>query len=256
MRRAALIGILSLTALAPSGALGQSPRRFELGDLAKLVNLISPQLSPDGRSVVVVVSRPNYSENRNDTELVLIDVRTGRQHVRLFMDGPASRASAGFRREDVISQPPPSYLTSLHSVLARDVPSSIRTCTPFPMTLSQELTAFIRAAVQLPEDRLRRIDRAWERLQPHRTVVAGLVQGNQELSDQVRALREYVMAEARRSAAERRNEDLIPEDMAEAILPTARALLLRKLLENSSDQKRAHAFTALTKPFADILPST
>jgi len=122
------------------------------------------------------------------------------------------------------------------------------------MALSQEITAFVQAAVRLPEERLRRVDRAWDRLQPHRAVVAELVQGNLELRDQVRALREYVMAEARRAAAERESERLIPEDIAEAVLPTARALLLRKVLENSSDHRRAQAFAALTAPFADMLP--
>jgi hypothetical protein len=124
------------------------------------------------------------------------------------------------------------------------------------MGLSQELTTFVRNAVRLPEERLRRVDRAWESLQPHRAVVAELVQSSKELHDQVRALREYVMAEARRSAAERANENLIPEDIAEAVLPTARALLLRKVLENSSHVERAQAFRALTAPFADILPLT
>jgi hypothetical protein len=121
------------------------------------------------------------------------------------------------------------------------------------MALSQEVTAFVQAAVGLPEERLRRIDRAWERLQPHSAVVAELVRGNPGLLEQARELREYVMAEARRSAAEREKERLIPEDIAEAVLPTARALLLRNVLENSSDQRRAQAFTALTAPYADIL---
>ena len=122
------------------------------------------------------------------------------------------------------------------------------------MALSQEITAFVQTAVRLSEERLRRVDRAWERLQPHRAVVAEVVQGNPELRDQVRALREYVMAEARRSAAERENERRIPEDIAEAVLPTARALLLRKVLESSRDRRGAEAFAALTAPFADILP--
>ena len=34
----------------------------------------SQQISPDGRSVVVVVARPNYDENRTDSELVLVDI--------------------------------------------------------------------------------------------------------------------------------------------------------------------------------------
>ena len=122
------------------------------------------------------------------------------------------------------------------------------------MALSQEITAFVQTAVRLPEERLRRVDRAWERLQPHSAVVAELVRGNLGLLDQARELREYVMAEARRSAAERVNEQLIPEDIAEAVLPTARALLLQRVLENSGDQRRAQAFAALSPPFADILP--
>jgi hypothetical protein len=108
------------------------------------------------------------------------------------------------------------------------------------MALSQEITAFVQTAVRLPEARLRRVDRAWEPLQPHRAVVAEVVRGDLGLLDQVRELREYVMAEARRSA-----------------LPSARALLLQKVLENSGDQRRAQAFAALSAPFADILlPST
>jgi hypothetical protein len=123
------------------------------------------------------------------------------------------------------------------------------------MALSREVTGFVQAAVRLPEERLRRVDRAWERLQPHSAVVAELVRGNLGFVDQARELREYVTAEARRSAAERESERLIPEDIAEAVLPTARALLLRKVLENSSDHRRAQAFAALTAPYADILPS-
>ena len=123
------------------------------------------------------------------------------------------------------------------------------------MALSQEVTGFVQAAVRLPEERLRRVHRAWERLQPHSAVVAELVRGNLGLLDQARELREYVTAEARRSAAERESERLIPEDIAEAVLPTARALLLRKVLENSSDPRRAQAFAALVAPYADILRS-
>ena len=96
------------------------------------------------------------------------------------------------------------------------------------MALSQEVSAFVQAAVRLPEERLRKVDRAWERLQPHSAVIAELVRGNLGLLDQTRELREYVMAEARRSAAERESERLIPEDIAEAVLPAARALLCER----------------------------
>jgi len=126
----------------------------------------------------------------------------------------------------------------------------------FAMTLAPDLRAFVWTAVRLPEERLRRIDREWERLQPHRAVLAELVQGSPELRGQAEALREYVTAEAHRAAAERPEEQLIPEDMVEAVLPSARALLLRRVLERSSDLRRARAFAALTAPYADILPPT
>jgi hypothetical protein len=116
--------------------------------------------------------------------------------------------------------------------------------------------AFVRAAASLPEDRLRRIDREWDRLQPHRAVLVELFLGApEELVNEARELREYVTAEARRAAAERPAERLIPEDIAEAILPAARALLLRRLLANATDKRGPQAFASLTAPFADILPS-
>jgi hypothetical protein len=121
------------------------------------------------------------------------------------------------------------------------------------MALSQEITAFVQAAVRLPGDRLRSIDRDWERLSPHRAVVTELVQGSETVRQDVSDLRAYVLAEARRSAADRAHELLIPEDIYEAVFPAARALLLRKVMENSADPRRAQAYAALTRPFADIL---
>ena len=122
------------------------------------------------------------------------------------------------------------------------------------MTITPELKAFVQTAVRLPEDRLSRVDRDWERLQPHRAVVTELIQtGPEELRSQARALREYVMAEARRAAAERAVERLIPEDLAEAILPAARALLLRSELEKSDDPRKVRAYSALTLPYEDII---
>lgn len=63
--------------LAPVAA----QRRFELADIAKTVGVGDPQLSPDGKSILVVVSRANFTTNRNDAEVVLVDVATGRQRV-------------------------------------------------------------------------------------------------------------------------------------------------------------------------------
>ena len=55
--------------------------RFSPDDLGKLVGVSDPRISPDGKSIVIVVGRPNYDENRTDTELVLVDIATGKQRV-------------------------------------------------------------------------------------------------------------------------------------------------------------------------------
>lgn len=123
------------------------------------------------------------------------------------------------------------------------------------MGFPPELIAFIQAAVRLPEDRLRRIEREWERLAAERAIVSQLVKDSQEVREEVTALRDYVTAEARRAADERAEEKLIPEDIAEAVFPAARALLLRKALLEESSPERGRAFDALTAPFVDFLQS-
>ena len=122
------------------------------------------------------------------------------------------------------------------------------------MALSPELLTFVRSAVRLPSEVLKKIDRAWDRLYPHRGVLTELVQSSDQVRRDATELREYVLAEARRAAAEHPGEQLIPEDTAEAVLPAARALLLRGILENSGDPRRMQAFAALTEPFRDIVP--
>ena len=50
--------------------------RFELSSVGKLTRLSDPQISPGGKSIAVVVSRPNYEDDRFDAELVLIDIES------------------------------------------------------------------------------------------------------------------------------------------------------------------------------------
>ena len=71
-------GTVLLLLLAGSAA---AQKRFELADIAKTVGVGDPQLSPDGKSILVVVSRANFTTNRNDAEVVLVDVATGQQRV-------------------------------------------------------------------------------------------------------------------------------------------------------------------------------
>src|SRR6185295_18480706 len=72
---AVVIGLLTVTVLA------QAPRRMQLDDLGRIVRVSDPQIAPDGKSIVVVVARANYEDNRWENELVLVDVATGAQRV-------------------------------------------------------------------------------------------------------------------------------------------------------------------------------
>jgi hypothetical protein len=125
---------------------------------------------------------------------------------------------------------------------------------PFP----PHLEAFVQAAVRLPHRRLRQIDRQWDLLQSDRRVISEVVQGNNEIRLQMGPLREYITIAARMAQATEETEagssSMLVEEVVEAILPAARAVLLREVLEESTTPGRAAAFAALTAPFLDILP--
>ncbi len=59
--------------------------RFDLAHLDKLHRVADPQISPDGKSIVIVVSHPNYAEDRYDADLVLVEIANGHQR-RLTQD--------------------------------------------------------------------------------------------------------------------------------------------------------------------------
>ena len=58
--------------------------RWQPADRLRIVNASDPQVSPDGKSVAVVVSRVNAKENRYDAEVVAIDVATGARRPLTF----------------------------------------------------------------------------------------------------------------------------------------------------------------------------
>jgi dipeptidyl aminopeptidase/acylaminoacyl peptidase len=70
-----------LIALSLIAAPAAQPTRFELDDLGRVVRVSDPQIAPDGRSIVVVVARANYDENRWDANLVQVDVADGAPRV-------------------------------------------------------------------------------------------------------------------------------------------------------------------------------
>jgi dipeptidyl aminopeptidase/acylaminoacyl peptidase len=59
-------------------------KRFELADLGKLTNMADPQIAPDGKSIVLVVSRPDYKLNRYNAELVSVDIASGKHRVLTY----------------------------------------------------------------------------------------------------------------------------------------------------------------------------
>lgn len=67
--------------------------RFDLAWIGKMVRVSDPQIAPDGKTLAVVVSQPNYEDDLNESELALVDAATGK--ARMLTHG---RKTAGFPR--------------------------------------------------------------------------------------------------------------------------------------------------------------
>jgi Tol biopolymer transport system component len=75
-----LVGILAaLLAIAALDRAEAQLRQFELADVQKIVNVSNPAISPDGKSIAIVVTRVNWGEDRHDSQLVLVNIATGTQ---------------------------------------------------------------------------------------------------------------------------------------------------------------------------------
>jgi dipeptidyl aminopeptidase/acylaminoacyl peptidase len=75
-----ILGLLAvLLSLAALGQAKAQERKIELDDLRKIVGVSNPAISPDGKSIVIIVSRVNWDEDRYDSQLVLVDIATGAQ---------------------------------------------------------------------------------------------------------------------------------------------------------------------------------
>ena len=59
---------------------------------------VDPQISPGGRSVVVLLSRANFEENRYDTEIVLVGVSSRAQKVLTRRSASAEGPGQGVGR--------------------------------------------------------------------------------------------------------------------------------------------------------------
>jgi dipeptidyl aminopeptidase/acylaminoacyl peptidase len=67
------VAVLSIASTLPA-----QRHRFDLDDFSRITRVADPQISPDGKSVLVVVSHANLDEDRYDPELTLVDVATGK----------------------------------------------------------------------------------------------------------------------------------------------------------------------------------
>jgi len=75
--------LVFLFAMCAVNVAGQK-RGIELADFAKIVGVSDPRISPDGKSIVIVVSRVNMELDRTDRELVQVDVQSGAQRVLTY----------------------------------------------------------------------------------------------------------------------------------------------------------------------------
>ncbi|MGQ0765989.1 MAG: S9 family peptidase [Gemmatimonadota bacterium] len=92
MRKMQLMRVLALalaTSWLPISSAAQA--RLELSDLARLVSVGSPTISPDGRRIVFTVTRPDFETNRNESEVVLLDIATASSRT-ILRARPGSRS--------------------------------------------------------------------------------------------------------------------------------------------------------------------
>jgi dipeptidyl aminopeptidase/acylaminoacyl peptidase len=91
------IQLIALVALGAAGASSVSAqagsdqhKTFQISDLERVVRVADPQISPDDRSIAVVVSRANLKEDRYDGEIVLVDVASGAQRTMTTRRGASA----------------------------------------------------------------------------------------------------------------------------------------------------------------------
>src|SRR6202040_532720 len=84
LRRALIAALAIALGLFYGASLSAQTRHIELNDYAKITSVSDPQISPDGKSIVFVVSRPNLEQDRSDRQLVQIEISKGTQRVLTY----------------------------------------------------------------------------------------------------------------------------------------------------------------------------
>jgi dipeptidyl aminopeptidase/acylaminoacyl peptidase len=85
------LALLPFVPWASGQSAAAAPHRFTADDLSKIVRVTDPQISPDGKTIAMVVGRANLKEDRYDTEVDLVDVAT--HSLRVMTQGRLGVAS-------------------------------------------------------------------------------------------------------------------------------------------------------------------
>jgi dipeptidyl aminopeptidase/acylaminoacyl peptidase len=81
-----ILALVFLFSSIVKSSIGQ--QRFELADYSGISNLSEPQISPDGKSVLMVISTPDYEKNVFESRLVRVDVKS--KSTTILVKGKAS----------------------------------------------------------------------------------------------------------------------------------------------------------------------
>lgn len=79
MRHVSIVVIMLVLVLSPLQALA---RTLQLTDLRSLATPSNPQISPDGRQIAFVLTRPDSIRNEYQTQLIVMDIATRAQSVK------------------------------------------------------------------------------------------------------------------------------------------------------------------------------
>src|SRR5580658_2914615 len=76
--------LLAAACVVAAAGVQAADNRVTLDDVAGIITVSDPQLSPDGKSIIVVVAHPNLKDARYDRSLVLVDVASGTQRTLTY----------------------------------------------------------------------------------------------------------------------------------------------------------------------------
>ncbi|MGH8400891.1 MAG: TolB family protein, partial [Gammaproteobacteria bacterium] len=76
--------VFSLLSCSLYAADTQSAVGFQLDDLQKLASIGNPQLAPDGKQIAVIVSRPDWKDDKSKSEIELVDAANGTMRVLTY----------------------------------------------------------------------------------------------------------------------------------------------------------------------------